>query len=205
MATGDYCGINELKQRLWPDNTEPDGENDNELARVITAVSRMIDQFTGTRFYTTATDETRYYTAHRSDECRIDQAISITSVATDDNADRTYSQAWVLTTDYELLPDNATLLGYPYYAIVRAPLSGLAFPSTRKAVKVIGKFGYDSSVSPTTTFAPIREACILQSLKAFKATPFGVAGPTPEGLVGVIPGLHPDVMAILKLYKVNQL
>jgi hypothetical protein len=87
--------------------------------------------------------------------------------------------------------------------IVTSPLGGIGFPSTPRGVKVVGKFGYDSSTTPAGTFAPIKEACILQSLKVFKATPFGVTGSAAGGQVIVIPGWHPDVMRTLRLYKMS--
>jgi hypothetical protein len=203
MATGDYCTIDELKAKLWPADTIPDDVDDTALARIITAVSKEFNLATGTRFYTTASDETRYFTAKDGSHCWIDQFTSVTSVATDDSADRTYGYTWTAANDYELYPLNASQYGEPYYRIDRKPLGNYAFPTASNAVKVVGKFGYDTSVTAATTISVVRDAVLLQCEKVFKAAPLGVLGPTEAGQVAVIPGWHPDVLRVIRTLKVN--
>jgi hypothetical protein len=204
MATGDYCTIGELKARLWPTGSTPDNLDDNNLHDVITSVSRMIDEYTGTRFYTTAADETRYYSTKDSHSVWIDQAISVTSLATDDEADRTYSTVWTAS-DYELWPYNASALRHPYCRIDKMPLGNYSFPSTLKGVKVVGKFGYDSSTAPENTLEIIKDQCLIQCVLDFKLkdTPFGVMGAAENGQVIFTPGLHPSVRRVLNQFKVN--
>ena len=204
MATGDYCTLAELKRDLWPDDTTPDDVNDIKLESVITAVSREIDAFTGTSFYSPGS-ETRYYTARDGSTVDIDPATTVTSVATDENLDRTYSNTWTLSTDYELWPYNVGGRGLPYSRILRSPLGDLVFPTSARAVKVVGIFSWNASASPTATLADIKQVALLKGVRLFKRkdAPFGVLGPTEAGQVPFIPGFDPDELRILNNYRIN--
>ena len=205
MATGDYCTLDELKRDLWPDDEIPDGVNDEVLKDVITGVAREIDIYTGTCFYDPGSDDTRYYTAEDSRKCWIDPATTITSVATDDNLDRTWATSWTEDTHFETWPYNANALrGLPYARIDRIPLGDYSFPRSAKAVKVVGRFCYNASADAESTIADVKRAAILQCVRLFKRkdAPFGVLGPTEIGQVSVLPGLDPDVKRILDNYSV---
>lgn len=202
MATGDYCTLEELKRRLWPSGETPDDIDDVDLQNRLTAVSREIDHYTGRRFYTTSSDETRYYTADDTHVLWTDDIQSVTTLKTDDEADRTYSTTWT-TDDYDLLPFNAALDDVPYTHIERAPLGDYSFPTTRKGVQIVGKFGYSSSTDPEDTPATVKDALIFQvqldlgpggGPEGYRAA-FGGAGAT------VI--LHPDVMRRLNPLRRN--
>lgn len=206
MATGDYCTLAELKRELWPDDIVPADTNDTKLASVITAVSREIDYYTGTNFYDPGSDGTRYYTAENANFCWIDPATSVTSVATDDNLDRTYGTTWTVNTHYELWPYNTgAYRGLPYVRIKRVPLGDYQFPSTERGVKVVARFCYNASASATATLADIKQTCLLKCVRMFKRkdAPFGVLGPTEVGQVSVIPGFDPDELRILNNYKLT--
>ena len=206
MATGDYCTLDELKAELSPELEIPDSANDTPLESVITAVSRLFDTYTGTRFYTTSSDETRYYDAWDSGMCWIDPAQSITSVATDDSADRSWGYTWTEGTHFETWPYNTSAhRTMPIMRIDRMPLGDYSFPSLPKAVKVVGKFGWDSSVTASTTLDDVKRACLLQCTRLFKRkdSPFGVMSISDFGQVTVIPRLDPDVKLILDQYRVN--
>ena len=206
MATGDYCTLDELKRNIWPDDMIPDGVNDADMKQVITAVSREIDHYTGTRFYDYGSDETRYFTARNSGECWIDPATTITSVATDDEVDRTWSTSWTVNTHYETWPYNTTRdRGLPYVRLDRVPLGDYSFPRTKKGVKVVGRFCYNASASVAATVDDVKRACLLQCTRLFKRkdAPFGVLGPTELGQISVLPGMDPDVKRILDNYRVN--
>lgn len=203
--TVEYCTLGELKVRLWPENTTPDTVNDPVLTSVIKAASREIENYTGRRFYTTAADETRYYTTECTDVCYTDDIQSITTLKTDDDGDRTYETTWTVITHYDLCPLNAALDGLPYTWIEIAPLGSYSFPTQRKAIQIVGKFGYCAATKAgdTTIPYPVREACLLSCLRMFKRkdAPFGVLGPTELGQISVIPGLDPDVKRILDQYR----
>src|SRR5512139_1365554 len=101
--TGDYCTLTEIKERLWPEGTNTDSISDLMLGNIITAVSRQIDNFCSRRFYTTAADETRYFTTEDNEYLFPDlDVVSVTSMAVDYDGDRTYGDT-LATTDYDLL------------------------------------------------------------------------------------------------------
>ena len=206
MATGDYCTLKELKADLWPNDSVPAGSYDSKLKSVITGVSREIDLYTGTSFYDPGSDDTRYYTAQDASFVWIDPATTVTSVATDDDLSRNYSTSWTVSTHYELFPYNTGVYGtIPYRRIDRVPLGDLQFPTTRRGVKVVARFCYNASASPTATIDDIKQVCLLKAVRMFKRSdsPFGVLGPTEVGQVSVIPGFDPDELRILNYYKMD--
>jgi hypothetical protein len=170
--------------------------DDATIESIITAASRWIDGYCGRRFYTTGTDETRYFDA---DSSRLlvtpIEILSITSLATDEAGDRLYSTTWAAG-DYELEPSESGVDGHGYRQIRITPNGAHAFPRGYKTVKIVGKFGWSSS-----TPADVREACLLESIRLFKRmdAPFGaIAG----GAYGQMTPLQadPDVAALLEPY-----
>ena len=199
MATGDYCTLPELKADLWPPGSTPDSTDDVTLENIITSVSRWIDAYTSRRFYTTAADETRYYTAPAGGVLFTDDILSITTLKTDEDGDRTYEITWA-TTDYDLLPLNASLESQPYSWIEVTPNGAYSFPTSRKGVQIVGKFGYCATASLPQA---IQRACLLQCLRIFKRkdAPFGVISNPFGGDMRVLKDLDPDVQALLDPYR----
>jgi len=143
-----------------------DVSDDSVIEILLEAASRYIDRESGQRFYLNSNDETRYYTTEHgaSTEVDIDPLGSLTSVAVDYSGLRLYTL--LTATDYDLTPDNAVVLGFPYTCIeINTFVSVAYFPAYRRAVQVIGKFGY-----PTTP-TQIKEAClsIAQSLNGARS------------------------------------
>jgi len=197
MATGDYCTLAEIKQRLWPEGSEPDNVSDAILTNIITAVSRQIDLICERRFYTTVADETRYFTTADSEYIWPDlDIISITTIAIDEDMGRTYGTT-LATTDYDLLPDNAALDSKPYSYIRIAPLGTERFPTHQKGVKIIGKFGWSA------TPASVKEACLIQVERVWKRkdSPFGIISNPAGGDMRLIEKLDPDVQVLLWNYR----
>ena len=120
-----------------------DTSDDSVIELLIEAASRYFDRETGRRFFYTTLDETRYYTPER-DEPRcleIDPLTEITSLSVDYSGLRSYSA--LASTEYDLLPANASLDGQPYTSIEINPMrSNSFFPSYRNGVQIIGKFGW---------------------------------------------------------------
>lgn len=170
-----YSTVSEFKRRL--DIDEDDDVDDHMLGLLLDGISRAIDEETGTRFYTTTSDETRYYTAEFWDELRPGDLLAITTLKTDEDGDRVYERTWA-TTDYDLVPFNAFLDGKPYTKIATAPNGDYVFPTTAKGIEIVGTFGYS-----TTTPARIREATLLAGERLFrrKDAIFGVIGTMPLG------------------------
>jgi len=185
--TNCYCTLAELQARMDIEDTVDDAI----LEQVITAVSRMVDAYTRRRFYAVAS-EVRYYTPHLRDWCSIDDIVTVTAVATDDDGTRAYATTWTAT-DYDMMPFNAAVDGRPWTSIKITPNGSYAFPRVSRGLKITGSFGYAS-----TTPAIIREACLLQSVRVFKRkdSPFGVAGIGELGVVR-ISTLDPDVKMLL--------
>lgn len=170
--------------------------DDAILEAVIQAVSRQIDVECRQRFYTTAEDETRYYTARSVDYLDPDEPIlSVTSLATDDDGSRLYANTWDAS-DYDLETLQVAQCPFtPYIAIYPSPNSSQRFPRYRRGVKVVGKFGFSA-----TTPDVVREACLIQSIRLFrrKDAPFGVVGAAEMGQAMMLnAGLDPDVKALL--------
>lgn len=185
--TNCYCTLAELQARLGVGDTV----DDVTLEQVITGVSRMIDDYTRRRFYV-STSETRYYTPRYTDVVEIDDVVTVTTVATDEDGDRTYETTWA-STDYDLLPVNAAADSQPYTRIETAPSGSHTFPLIKRGLKIVGSFGY-SATAP----AVVREACLLQAARIFKRkdAPFGIAGVPELGMLR-ISQLDPDVKMLL--------
>lgn len=156
--------------------------DDATLESVVTAISRAIDNATGRRFYRNAADETRYYTLGDGDGGTFfcpDDIGTITTLKTDSDGDRTYEDTWTAT-DYDLMPYNAALDGWPYLWIEVTPEGDYSFPAMAKGIEIDGKFGF-SSTAPAT----ITEACLLMAEKLFKRKDliFGSAGSVDLGMI----------------------
>ncbi len=197
--TNGYTTLAKLRARLGFAST--DTADDTILEAIVMAVSRWIDRETGRRFHSTTNDETRYYTAEFDDVLFCpDDIISVTSLYTDDDGDRTYENTWTAT-DYDLEPCNASLDSEPYTRIRITPDGDYTFPSgIAKGVKVTGKFGFCATGSQPGL---IEEACLLQSARVYKRkdAPFGVLGSAEMGQQMVIPKLDPDVAMMLSGFR----
>ncbi len=196
-ATGDYCSLMEIKERLWPPGANTDSVSDLMLGNIITAVSRQVDNFCERRFYTTAADETRYFTTEDTEYLFPDlDVISVTSIAVDYDGGRAYSNT-LATTDYDLLPDNAALDSKPYSYIRIAPLGQERFPTHQKGIRIVGKFGW-SSVP-----AGVKEACLIQVERIWKRkdSPFGIISNPVGGDMRLLDKLDPDVQVLLWNYR----
>lgn len=172
--------------------------DDGVIEALAEAASRYIDRFTGRRFYTTQNDETRTYQAANGARVYPDDIISVTTLKTDEDGDRTYEITWAAT-DYDLLPDNAALNGEPYTYIQVAPLGRYSFPLQRRGVQVVGKFGYSS-----TTPDDIELACqmIVVSLyqNRFGGQTEGAATITGAGVVITPKDIPAGAVEIIKKF-----
>jgi len=187
-----YASVEELKERIDIDSTT----DDQILGRVLDAVSRLIEKphYANQRFYTTAADETRYFTALTADYCPIPIGlVSVTTLAIDNDDDRTYGETWA-TSDFEYEPVNASTDNEPYGGIRIHPTGNYTFPLGINQVKVIGKFGWPALPDE------IREATLLQATRLFrrKEAPFGVVGSGDFGQAIMVKTLDPDVVDLIK-------
>lgn len=187
----DYASTALLKARLGIS----DATDDTILAAVLTGVSRMIDQYCGRWFYVPDNDETYYFTAEFTDVLYPGDIVSVTTLQTDQDGDRTYETTWG-SDDYDLEPFNAATYGKPYTEIRVSPNGSYSFPTVAKGVKLVGKRGWPSVPGP------ISEAYLLQSERLFKRKDaiFGVMGAAEMGQGIAIAKFDPDVKLLLDMY-----
>jgi len=184
--TNGYTTLKEYKKRFDIE----DNKDDSDIENVITAVSRSIDTICWQRFFTTAADETRYFTADFTVHLRLpERIVSINTLKTDNDNDRTYENTWTAT-DYDLMPFNAVVDGEPYRYIETTPNGNYSFPAgIAKGVEISGKFGW------STKPAAVEEACLLAShlTMSRRNSPYGVSGAAGVGqLTGVIQSMKAD-------------
>lgn len=179
--TNGYTTLSTMKDPTILNISATDTVSDSILESIIEAASRTIDSDTGRYFYKSATDETRYYIADYCDKQFTDDIVSVTTLATDSDDDRTYVDTWSASDDFDLVPYNAAADGRPYTAIEVRGGGAYSFPMYRKGVKVTGIFGWPSVPKK------IEQACILLSARMFKrlTTPLGVASMAALGEVMV--------------------
>lgn len=161
----DYTTLANVKAQIPESGIGSTTDYDALLTSLITSSSRMIDKYLGVQagyFYPTTDDVTRYYDGNNSDELKIDDFVSITSlgVAEQGGLQSTDYFSWT-STDYYTHPYNAVANGQPYNTLVVDVENGEKsyFPRYRKAIKVTGIFGFS-----TTTPELIAQACMTQTL-----------------------------------------
>jgi hypothetical protein len=168
-----------------------DTSDDAVLERMIENASRLFDGETWRRFYTTTADETRKYTARNRNRVYTDDIISITSVKLDLDGDGTY-EITLAVTDYFALPENYAERGEPITWLETSPLGNYAFPSNRKGVQIVGKFGFCATASvPADVKMTIEEIVINVYEKRFGQNTTGAATITGAGVV-ITPKDIPD-------------
>jgi hypothetical protein len=192
-----YCSLEDLKT-IWHDTTST---NDQQYIDAINAASRLIDQYCMRQFYKTS-GGTKYFATDRSDQVFIEDLLAITSLATDDAYDKSYSQAWT-TADYWLEPVNGGVDGLPFTRITATFLNGLYFPNSNRwassfRVKVIGDWGFSSS-----TPSVVSTACRIQASRYFdrKNIIFEQGGGMGATFKKLGTGIDPDVQTLLAQVK----
>ncbi len=199
----DYITVAELKNWLTPNLAATDLSLDAAMNAAITATSRLVDDYCGRRFYSTAVDETRYFSA--SDATLLMErdlgldVLSITTLATDADGNRVYENTWA-TTDYDLEPVNAALDTRPYTRIRTTPQGSYGFPvGVAKGIKIVGRFGYCTLANLPAWAPQVRTACLMQAARLFErhVTPTGVAAGGPFGEFRLPSRLDADVALLL--------
>ena len=192
--TNAYCTLSDLKTAL----ASEDIQDDTALEAAIMTASRMVDDYCDRFFYkdgTTAAPVTRYYTAQDWYNCNVDDFVSVSQLATDDNFDQTYDTVWT-TSDYMVEPINNPRRGWPYTRFIA--IGSYIFPfNLPQSVRVQGVWGWSSIPHE------IAMATKIQASRLFirRQSPFGIAG-TPElGTVRLSAKLDPDVEALIRPFK----
>ena len=153
--------------------------DDAQYRRVLEAVTSQLDAFTRRTFRTYLA--TYYFSPQSSRRVLLDAEelglglLSVTSLKTDEDGDRTYETTWA-TTDYDLLPLNAANKQRPYWEIAITPEGTEAFPRGQKGLEVVGKWGFyedlvrnatllDGSLNATATSVTIDASTTLEVLQ----------------------------------------
>jgi hypothetical protein len=189
-----YATLAEVKAAL----RIQDSIDDSLLEMAIESASRLVDAYCARSFYNAGT-ASRYFVADNDFLTNIDDAVTITEIATDTSADGTYDVVWQAD-DYQLEPLNGRVDGlvWPYNAI-RA-IGDYTFPiwGGEALVKVTGTWGF--SAVPTA----IKQATVIQSSRIFKRldSPLGVLSSPDLGFIRVGSRLDPDVSQLVDSYRI---
>lgn len=170
---------------------------DDDIDQSLEAASRAIDDLCGRRFYADAdAAQIRYYRPINRELVRIDDLVTLTSLASDPGGDGVFEETWTLNTDFTLGPDNADANGRPWEIVRRHPRGNYLFqPDYPRTVKVTGKFGW-AAVPPA-----IKEATTILTSKLLKRKrehPMGIVI-SAETAMRIATG-DPDVSMLLKGY-----
>jgi hypothetical protein len=157
--TNGYCTLDDIKDQR--EIVSADSADDAFIEDAITAASRYIDGVANRRFYKDTADQTRTYRARGGAVLLIDDLVSVTTLKTDDDGDRTYETTWAAT-DYDLMPANASNDSIPYTWIEITPNGNNSFPTQAKGVQIVGKFGFPAVP------ADIEYACRLIAMRAYQ-------------------------------------
>ena len=191
-----YTTLNEVKAAL---NLDDSMENAGiELA--IATASRMIDDYCGRFFYqdgTSIAPATRYYTPQDFYTVAVDDFVSLSEIATDDNFDQLYQTIWTAT-DRMFEPVNNPSRGWPLNRILA--VGAYVFPANLpQSVRLKGIFGWSSVPFEVKTAAKIQSARLFLR----NQSPFGIAGNTDMGTVRLAAKLDADVEALLRPMRKN--
>jgi hypothetical protein len=162
--TNSYATLAEFKSfsTVRGGSSSTDANDDTVIEDILEMSSRYIDQQTRRRFWYNTVDETRYYTPQDHEILFVDDlSAAPTSLRMDLDGERTYTTT-MDSTDYDLEPSNALLNGQPYTWLELAPLAAETFPTIRKGVQIIGKFGFPSVPDE------IKSACLGISLNVYQ-------------------------------------
>lgn len=192
--TNGYCTLAEVKAALRITDTI----DDSLLEMSVESASRLIDGYANRSFYSAGT-ASRYFVADNDFLTYIDDAVTITEIATDSSADGTYDIIWQAS-DYQLEPLNGRVDGLPApYNAIRA-IGDYTFPiwGGEGLVKVTGTWGF--STVPVT----VKQAAIIQASRIFKRldSPLGVLSSPDLGYIRVSSRLDPDVAMLIDPYKI---
>lgn len=194
--TNGYCTLNELKSALRIPTA--DTVDDSLLEMAIESASRAIDTYTNRYFFNAGT-AVRYFIADSNAYTVIDDAITITEVATADDLDSSFNTVWDAT-DYQKEPLNGVsggITGWPTTAI-RA-IDDKVFPINyhEALVRVTGTWGW--SAVPIA----VKQATVFTAARFFKRneSPLGVLSSPDLGFIRVGTKIDPDVATMIDPYR----
>jgi len=192
--TNAYCTLAEVKAAL----AITDSIDDVPLEAAIHAASRMIDDYTGRFFYQDGTSQvpvSRYFTPIDPFLLAIDDIITVTEVAIDEDLGQTYGTVFAAS-DFFKEPINNPRRGWPFSRLLA--IGAYIFPSNLpQSVRVKGVWGW--SAVPYE----VQAATQMQASRIFsrRQSPFGIAGSPDLGTVRLSARLDADVEALLRPFR----
>ena len=186
MPTNGYTTVAAVKGEVGI----TDSADDTRLDRIVTAVSRLIDDYVGHPLY--AGSGARYFRARSPVEVLTDPFTAFSEVAYDQAGDWA---TYVAITGAVASPFNATAVDRPYTGLMLGSGASASFPAGDRGVRVTATWGHGAS-----TPAIAAEACILQCTLVFRTqmaagSPLAGGGEYQGPLVQA--GLHPLVRRML--------
>ncbi len=180
-----YVGLEEFKSRM----SITDNADDFEAQFAIQSVSGWIEEYCSRHFRRIT--ETRTYQPDNIWLLPVDDLVSVTALAVDQDGDGVFEQSWTQNVDYQLRIGNhrynQNSRGWPRpFRQVQVIQTGKWFPFTwpythLDRVSIQGTWGWPSVPSPVTQAAFILAADLFK----FKDAPFGVAGVSDYGVVRI--------------------
>jgi hypothetical protein len=194
--TNGYATLAEVKAALRIPSADTIDDTLIELA--IESSSRALDTYTGRYFYNAGT-ATRYFVADSNYYTVIDDAITITEVATADDLDAVYDNVWT-SVEYQKEPLNGVsggITGWPTTALRAVDDKLFPVNSQEACVKITGTWGW--SAVPIA----VKQATILQAARVFKRneSPLGVLSSPDLGFIRVGTRIDPDVAMLVDPYR----
>ncbi len=140
-----YSSLSSLKSQMGITDTT----DDTLLLEKLESASKYLNGPYGCNRHFYAKSATRYYTGQFSDRLLLNaDLLSITSLKTDEDGDRTYERTWAVT-DYDLMKAPGNYNDFPYRRIEATPNGDYSFPNSRKGIEIIGLWGYGDGASAT--------------------------------------------------------
>jgi hypothetical protein len=191
--TNGYATLSDVKAAL----RITDNIDDTLLETAIESASRMIDGYTARTFYNGGT-AVRNYAATDAINLIIDDAISVSEVASTDEIGDTYT-IWE-PNDYQLEPLNSRSDGLymPYTGIRAVNTYTWPYVDQQALCRITGVWGWASVP------VAIKQATIIQSSRLFKRldSPLGIAGFGDMGAIRVNRYLDSDVEQLAMPFRI---
>jgi len=205
----DYVSVAEIKADMPDSDIESMSDYDTVLSEMITAASRLIDKEVGggkDYFDVPTTDTIRYFDGSGEEEQYVDPMISLTSVSVSESGGRASSNYtdWTEDTDYYVWPYNYSALNKPIEKLIVDNFAGSKgkFYSVKKGIKVTGRFGY--SDNPPDDIVQAVKITVMRWFMRSKQAYQDTSASAELGQLMYTKSLDPDVIEILKQYKLNK-
>lgn len=194
--TNGYATLPEVRAAL----RITDSIDDALLEMAIESASRLIDSYANRSFYS-AGSAVRYFAADNDYVININDAVSITEIATQSTDDGPWDVIWGAD-DYQTEPLNGYVDGLGGWPITRVRAIGdYTFPyeDGEALIRITGVWGW--SAIPIN----IRQATIIQASRIFKRldSPLGVIS-SDIGMFRVGTRLDPDVAMLIDSYRLTR-